>query len=179
MKLGIVLACVLALLPLGLAACDEKDEPPKVSKMEDVTISGKVFHLELAIEPDTRFKGLSGRTEIAADGGMLFVLPRPAKQEFVMRDCPIPIDIIYLDGSGRIVAMHKMVPVEPPRQEDEKALNRNGVNEKYESRLKRYPSRFAAQLVIELKGDSLDTLKLKDGDKIRFEDLAALKKLAK
>ncbi len=145
---------------------------------EKVVISGRTFHLEVAADDVTRFRGLSGRTEIASDGGMLFIFPRPSRLEFVMRDCPIPIDIIYLDGSGRVVATHAMLP-EPPRADGERLNDpRTGTNEAYERRLKKYPSRFDAQFVIELKGGTLEALKLKSADKIDL-DLARLKKMAK
>ena len=32
----------------------------------------------------------------------------------VMRDCRVAIDVAFLDGAGRVVAIHEM-PVEPPR----------------------------------------------------------------
>jgi uncharacterized membrane protein (UPF0127 family) len=171
---------VLALVPVAavavviLVACGRvvKDD-----KFSDVTLDGKKFHLELALEPEKRFKGLSGRTEIPAEGGMLFVFPQPLVTAFVMRDCPIPIDIIFLDGTGRITAMHKMLR-EGDRSEEEKVLDANGINQKYEDRLKKYPSKFAAQFVIELKGNTLDTLKLKEGQKIEL-DIPDLKKRAK
>lgn len=166
---------------LWLRGCESA--PPGYA---DVEISGKKFTLEVVDTPETRFKGLSGRTEIKADGGMLFVFPKPEPTlDFVMRDCPIPIDIIYLDGSGRVVASHKMVP-EPPRSEAEKvntppvpgAPAWSYTNASYEKRLKKYPSRFSSQFVIELKGDTLDTLKVKPGDKVAF-DAPALKAKAK
>lgn len=145
---------------------------------EKVVINGRTFHLEIAADDVTRFRGLSGRTEIASDGGMLFIFPRPSRLEFVMRDCPVPIDIIFLDGSGRVVATHAMLP-EPPRGDGERLNDpRTGTNEAYERRLKKYPSRFDAQFVIELKGGTLETLKLKSADKIDL-DLARLKKMAK
>lgn len=154
--------------------------PTPVPKLptEKIVISGRTFHLEVAADDVTRFRGLSGRTEIASDGGMLFIFPRPSRLEFVMRDCPIPIDIIYLDGSGRVVATHAMLP-EPPRGDGERLNDpRTGTNEAYERRLKKYPSRFDAQFVIELKGGTLEALKLKSADKIDL-DLARLKKMAK
>ncbi len=159
-----------------------KDDKPALEK---VTIAGRTFMLELALEDQTRFRGMSGRTEIAADGGMLFVFKDPKVQEFVMRDCPIAIDIIYLDGSGRVTAAYKMAP-EPPRSAEEAVLTVpfpgapqwSGTNLAYEKRLKKYSSRFASQYVIELKGNTLDELKLKEGDKIEL-DRAKLKKLAK
>ena len=137
-------------------------------KYADVMVGGKKFHLELALDQDTRTKGLSGRTEIPADEGMLFVFPNAQPLGFVMRDCPIPIDIIFLDGSGRVVATHKMT-VEADRTEEEKPLDSRGFNDKYEERLKKYYSGFAAQYAIELKGNTLDTIKVNKNDKIELD----------
>jgi uncharacterized membrane protein (UPF0127 family) len=136
---------------------------------EDVTISGRKFKLELATDQTQRMNGLSFRETIAADGGMLFVFPRPVTTAFVMRDCPVPIDIIYLDATGRIVAMHKMVP--DPRKPGESDSD-------YEARLMKYPSGYDTQFVIELKGNTLDALDLKKNDKIKL-DIPKLKKMAK
>ncbi len=173
---------------LALSACDEKAD----ASTADVRISGKKFTLELALDDEHRFHGLSGRTEIKEDGGMLFVFDRGDERDFVMRDCPIPIDIIYLNGAGRVVAFHKMVP-EPERSAEEKELSPpkdsrgrpvttapkwTWTNEAYENRLKRYPSKHPAQFVVELKGNTLDTLKVKEGDKVEL-DVVGLKKRAK
>ncbi len=136
---------------------------------EEVTVGGRKFKLELAVDQDQRMKGLSFREVIAPDGGMLFVFPRPVTTAFVMRDCPVPIDIIYLDATGRIVSMHKMVP--DPRKPGESDAD-------YEDRLTKYPSGYDTQFVIELKGNTLDALNLKKNDKIRL-DIPKLKKMAK
>jgi uncharacterized membrane protein (UPF0127 family) len=176
--LATILLLFSALLSTALLGCDEPEK--KDAKKSDVVISGKTFHLELALEPATRFKGLSGRDKIDDDGGMLFVFPRPETLAFVMRDCPIDIDIIFLDGAGRVVATHKMLH-EKERSEEEKPIDpATGVNMKYEERLKKYPSGFASQFVIELKGGTLDTFKpaLKRGDKVTL-DTEALKKRSK
>lgn len=157
----------------------EKPAEPAAAEVEyeTVTIAGKDFKLEAALNDQTRFKGLSGRTEIAADGGMLFVFPFTRKLEFVMRDCPIPIDIIFLDGSGRITAFHKMA-TEEPRQADEPPNEKDPKLDRYESRLRRYSSKYSAQFVIELKADTLDTLGLHEGDQVKL-DTVGLKKRAK
>lgn len=152
-----------------LVGCDDsKIEEKHIS----LSISGKKFRLELAIDQPTRVKGLGGRTEIAADGGMMFVFPdaQVAVQGFLMRDCPIAIDIVFLDPRGRIVAFHEMKPEEPRKQGESEAA--------YENRLKRYSSRFPAQFAIELKGGTIPSLNLKEGQKIEF-DAEALKKRAK
>jgi hypothetical protein len=140
-------------------------------------LGGKRFGLELAQTPARRFRGLSERTQIAPDGGMLFVFPDAlvSVQAFVMRDCPIPIDIVYLDPAGRVLATYAMTP-EPPRTREEMentppfpgAPDWARTNERYEGRLKRYSSRFPSQFVIELAGGTLKALptQLKVGDKV-------------
>lgn len=170
--LGMLLcAAAFALSP----GCD--DQVKADEKHERVTIKGKSYRLELAADDEKRIQGLSGREEIKPDEGMLFVFPRPQRLEFVMRDCPIPIDIIFLDASGRVTATHKMVP-EEPRRDDEPKPAAPGGDDKYENRLKRYGSRHDAQYVIELAGNTLDSLALKVGDRIAL-DTAKLKKLVK
>ncbi len=147
------------------------------AEYEMVTIAGQEFKLEAALNDVTRFKGLSDRKEIAAKGGMLFAFPRARRLDFVMRECPIPIDIIFLDGSGRVTAFHKML-AEEPRRADEPKNDADPTLDKYESRLKRYGSTYDAQFVIEIKADTLDSLNLKEGDQIKL-DVVGLKKRVK
>ena len=142
--------------------------------VQTVKVGGKWFHLELALDPATQSKGLGQREFIEDDGGMLFVFKRAEPRSFVMRDCPIPIDIVFLDGAGRVVSMYAMVP-EAPRGEGEGAVGE--VNRRYEDRLKPYHSRFASQFVLEFKGGTLEKLALKPGDKIDL-DWAALARRA-
>lgn len=161
---------------------DEKksDEKKYVYETLSVPVGGKTFKLDLAITPEIRMKGLGQRSEIAADGGMLFVFKdsEVRVQKFVMRDCPVPIDIIYLDGAGRVLAMYEMKAEAPRNADGSEGKVGDFDNSKYESRLPSYSSRYPAQFVIELKGGTLPTLKLKVGDKIEA-DWAALKKRAK
>lgn len=175
-----VLGGVAFLLASGLFVGPQERSGPSPAKPDDtharVEISGRSFNLELALNDEQRFRGLSGREVIPADGGMLFVFPRPSATWFVMRDCPIPIDIIFLDPSGRITAMHEMQP-DPPRTEAEQKLDPPGpgaprwswVNQAYEERLTKYPSKYAAQFAIELKGGTIPTLDLSVGDKIELD----------
>lgn len=158
---------VLCGLGWGLPGCSEA---PVAAGFERVTIAGERFDLEIAADDETRVQGLSDREFIPEDGGMIFVFKRPARQSFVMRDCLVPIDIIFLDGSGRVVAAHAM-EVEPPRRDDESQLA-------YELRLKKYSSRFGAQYAIELAGGRIAELGVEEGDLIEL-DHAKLKALAR
>jgi uncharacterized protein len=172
---GALLTAFFAMLTLGaLRGCDERDNDPNYQR---VKIAGKTYRLEIADTPEKRVKGLSGRTEIPETGGMLFIFPRDQVREqgFVMRDCPIDIDIIFLDPSGRITAMHEM-KAEPPRGPGEGQPGE--INEAYEMRLKRYSSRFPAQFAIEIKGGSLPKMNLREGEKIDLP-LEDLKKRAR
>lgn len=138
--------------------------------IERVRLDGRTFRLELAADSDSRTKGLGEREEIAKDGGMLFVFPDARPRTFIMRDCLVPIDIIFLDATSRIVAMHQM-EVEPPRKEGES-------DREYEDRLHPYRSRWPTQFVIEIRGGLLDELKLEPGQRIDL-DTDRLRELAR
>ncbi len=144
-----VTPCLTLLVVLaGLPGC-ESDGPPPTH--QDVTIDGQTFSLELALNDETRFQGLSDRESIPDDGGMLFVFQDASPRSFVMRRCLVPIDIVFLDSDGRIVAMHAMA-VEPYDTPD--------------YQLERYSSRYDCQFVIELQGGMLETLSIQTGDEV-------------
>ena len=135
-----------------------------------VTVKGERFVMEVALDDPSRIRGLSGRAEIDPNGGMLFVFPSVQRREFVMRDCPAPIDIAFLDASGRVVAVHAMVPEEPQRKGESDTA--------YENRLKRYSSRFPSQFAVETAGGRLTALGLREGEIVQF-DLEGLKQRAR
>ncbi len=145
----------------GVAGCGRLPTEPQ--SVQSVELGGRVFHLELALDPQARFRGLSDRAELAEDGGMLFVFPQTQVQHFVMRRCLVPIDLIFLDPGGRVVATHAM-QVEP--------------YDTPEDRLHRYSSVWPAQFAIELKGGTLSQLQLQPGTKVPLP-LDALKRAAR
>ncbi len=151
----------ILLLAALLAGCTSSGTTARPTTQQ-VTIKGRTFTLDLALDPESRYKGLGGRKTIPDDGGMLFVFVNAQPLAFVMRDCPAPIDLIFLGPDGRVVAMHAMQP-EP------------GVAE---VDLKRYESRWNAQFAIELKGGTLEQLNLSVDDPIDLP-LQELKALAR
>lgn len=164
------------LLLMVLVGCSS-EAPSANEDVVRVRLDGNDYFLELALDNVSRTKGLSEREHVEPDGGMLFVFPRPGRRSFVMRDCFVSIDIIFLDGGGRVVAMHHM-PVEPPRDPDAGEGEVGEANGKYESRLTKYPSRFDSQFVIELAGGELEGLSIAEGDKIEL-DTEGLKRRAR
>ena len=155
------LALLLTMLLSALVCTGCSNPQPLVDGKMPVEISGETFQLEIVADQDTRTKGLGDRKELAPGEGMLFSFPESRIRTFVMRDCFIDIDIIFLDSAGNIVAMHQMT-VEEPKRPDESQFQ-------YENRLKKYPSRFNAQYAIELAGGTLDRLNLSEGDHIDFD----------
>ncbi|MEX2219752.1 MAG: DUF192 domain-containing protein [Phycisphaerales bacterium] len=172
---GVVLATALVGVAVALSfskGCDE--EGGAGGAVQDVKIGGEWFHLEVAADNDTRMKGLGGRTteSIPLNGGMLFVLPFAQTTQFVMRDCPADLDIIYLSPEGRVLTTYEM-KAEPARGLDEGPVGdwaqQHAGSAKYEERLsKQYKSRYPTQFVVELRGGRLRTLRapIKEGDKI-------------
>lgn len=170
---GALGACDTGMPGAGASTADAQDAPdaqPEAPETVPVRLGPDTFRLELALDNETRTKGLGGRAVIPRDGGMLFVFPQAAQLAFVMRDCPVPIDVAFLDGAGRVVAIHEMHP-EAPRAEDE------GFWE-YENRLQRYSSRFASQIVVETAGGRMREVGLKVGDLVPI-DADALKRRAR
>ncbi|MFZ5749186.1 MAG: DUF192 domain-containing protein [Pseudomonadota bacterium] len=81
------------------------------AKLVDVTVQTTagphVFHVEVARTPEEQERGLMYRTNIPADGGMLFA-PYPAEgggpreASFWMQNTPSPLDIIFIRPDGTI-----------------------------------------------------------------------------
>ena len=106
-----IVACVAAAAAfVGTRGCEQSHYASSLKEGERVetVIAGKTFRLEPALDPATQVLGLGKRTSIEPDGGMIFVFPFPRRLDFVMRDCPIPIDVAFLDNAGRVMTLYAM-----------------------------------------------------------------------
>lgn len=156
-RAGLLVLCLASCVLPAIGALHEESD----TGLYEILIAGDTFFLEVAADEVTRMTGLSGRDFIAADGGMIFVFPRSRYRWFYMRDCLIPIDILFLDSAGVITATYTMLP-ERPRMvgESERA---------YTSRLKRYHSNAPSQYVIELRAGTIEHLGLAQGDRVMLD----------
>ena len=110
----------LAFFWLGGCAAEENlhrnapQDEVKGAIYETVAIKGQNFNMELALNNEKRASGLMGREYLADDEGMLFVFPArepyPAELRFWMKNCLIPIDVIFVSLEGVITAIHEMEP---------------------------------------------------------------------
>lgn len=66
---------------------------------------------EVARTADQREQGLMDRTELAEDGGMLFMFEAAQERSFWMSNTLIPLDIAYMDSQFRIFTIKPMEPM--------------------------------------------------------------------
>ncbi len=160
-----VVGCVALAATMSIPQAKPAETPPAKAAsglpVERIMLGGESFDLEVAATEQSIAKGLSKRTEIPKNTGMVFVFPAGNERFFWMIDCFVDIDIAYLASDGTVVSVYTMKK-EAPRQDGES-------NATYESRLKRYNSGPGVQFAIETPAGTNDALKIKPGVKIPID----------
>ena len=99
---------VLFLTGLILLACSDDEES---GKLRLTLVTGDGVGHELAVEVadtiESRSRGLTGRTSLAENDGMLFVIDQSGRG-FWMKDVPIPLSVAFISACGEIVAIADM-----------------------------------------------------------------------
>lgn len=132
---------LLLLLFLGPAAAQD------LSGLVVETSGGeRRFAVEVADDRASRRQGLMFREAMPLDHGMLFDFERESQQSFWMKNTPLSLDIIFIDGRGIIVNIHhRAVPF------DETPI----------------PSRKPAAAVLEINGGVARLTGIAVGDRVR------------
>ena len=122
------IAAVAALLIFGIRFI-----PPQASFFTQVALDGVSVSAEVAMDSVSRAKGLSGRSRLGENEGMLFWFENPDRHAIWMKDMRFPIDILWI-RKGRVVDVvsrapapspgtpDSVLPVYRPREEAEWAL---------------------------------------------------------
>ncbi|HCM81900.1 MAG: hypothetical protein UV63_C0008G0020 [Microgenomates group bacterium GW2011_GWC1_43_11] len=77
-----------------------------------VRINGTTFIVELAITGKEIEKGLSGRSSLAPQHGMLFLFNHKEQYPFWMKDMKFPLDFIWMDGNLIVDITKNVEPME-------------------------------------------------------------------
>lgn len=76
-----------------------------------IRVAGIPVTAEIADDEDSRERGLMYRDSLPPDHGMLFVYETERSLGFWMHNTHLPLDIGFLDRSGRIVDIQQMEPM--------------------------------------------------------------------
>jgi uncharacterized protein len=142
-----VLAAAACPSPSGGSPASVPGDAPQV-----VLESGGRSHavkVEVADDDRKREIGLMFRRELDPDRGMLFVFPEEGEYAFWMKNTLIPLDMIFIDGGGRVVGVvSRAVPLSlGPR------------------------SAGRCRYVLEVVGGWAEERGVKAGDRVRFRNL--------
>lgn len=118
---GLLLALLLS--PTSADARSPK-KAPVASSRDTLHVGKTVLAIEIADNDSERTLGLSRRTSMGWDQGMLFAFPDTGRRAFWMIDCHFDLDIAYIAPDGTIRDIQAM-PVQPGATADQ---------------LRRYPS---------------------------------------
>ena len=119
-----------------------------------VRIDELVFPVELAADPESRIRGLSGRDSMHSGTGMLFVFENAERFRFWMKEMRFSLDIVWIGSNCKVVDVSENVPFPDPSTPFEDLL--------------RYSPESRAKYVLEINGGEAAALGLGVGDQVKF-----------
>jgi uncharacterized membrane protein (UPF0127 family) len=146
-RAALLLLSALTAGPAGRAAAAPAPVPFGKTNLVIVTATGRhLFHVQVAKTQTQMERGLMFRKHLAPNAGMLFEYPAPTLAQFWMHNTLIPLDMLFVDGKGRIV---NIAPRAHPLSD---AI---------------IPAAAPVRGVIELKGGTAARLGIRPGDHVR------------
>lgn len=148
-KTIIIVLVVLLLIYLSTKLFINKPSPIKTINQK---ILDQTFTLEIANNNYQLAKGLSKRSELCSNCGMLFIFNGESIRYFWMKDTLIPLDMIFIKADGQVTDI----------------FTANPEIDHSDYQLKIYQSSVATKYVIELNANTSQKINLKVGDFIKI-----------
>ncbi len=143
---AIILTTIFMLIGKKEAVSEQQNPPP----IPSLSINGHLINLEIADTVQKRTAGLSGRSSLPQDTGMLFIFDSPQKYQFWMYEMKFPLDFIWLDGN-KVVQIDENVP----------APAENGP-------IAAISPKYAADKILEVNVGFIESTGIKAGDEVKI-----------
>ena len=143
-----------ARLPDTPVATEQAVPSPTPPESVQVRIRDLVVQAETAVTAEERGQGLSDRTSLAGDAGMLFFMTEEHVPGFHMSNMLIPLDFVWISTNGTVVDLTEDVP--HPAANNGEVLT--GIS----------PSE-PVKYVLEVNTGTIETWGLQIGDVVTFE----------
>lgn len=126
---------------------------PQTAAFKTLDLNGNKLNVEVADTPSKRNKGLSDRSFLRENEGMLFVYNKADKVAFWMKGMKFPLDFVWIIGDSVV----DILPNIPPPAQGQK-----------EPDLPIYSSKEMVDKVLEVNGGTSKKLNIKVGDLIKL-----------
>ena len=107
MKLIYILSVIAAFVLIGFFVLSEQRQEQIVPDKPRVCFGENCFNVEIVDTPAEREIGLMNRESLNEDAGMLFIFESMGYYPFWMKDTLIPLDMIWIDSSGKVVYVYE------------------------------------------------------------------------
>ncbi len=112
----ILFTCILIIAIVVLYREDSISKNSSLKKCKLILINSHnkpiVLHTEVAMNDESRQKGLMFRKNLPENNGMLFVFKKEQQLHFWMKNTFIPLSIAYISKNGIINEIHHMQPLD-------------------------------------------------------------------
>jgi len=98
------------LLGISVSAVPALETISAFGRKQEVAINSQTIIVEVVSKPADRERGLSGRTHLSVNEGMLFLFEAPGLHSFWMKGMQFPIDILWIHDDRVIGVTERIDP---------------------------------------------------------------------